>query len=192
MKACYVNHLILYPRIRKEVISSIDCCENLVVEENEITMGTKMQRLQEIIIKLLHTCLEILEKELRSYDLEEDMYSLETVLGGSYVRTLQAELKKDFNELGAKANQMLRDMGSLKVLLSLLLDSDPINFHMRLSEVKETENPYSIFKFWDDETSDLLIEIEDLNLQRIYTIEAKQKDEGDLTKAQKGMLIHTS
>lgn len=81
----------------------------------------------------------------------------------------------DFHELGFKSMQMLRDIGALKGLLNLLLESDSINFHMRLMEVKQVDSNYSIFKFSDEETSNYIKQLE--SETRIYTVRRKKTDE---------------
>jgi len=54
LKACYINQVVLYPRVRKE-IKTIDQYTNLKVEEVAVDMSPKMAKMQHIIITLLHT-----------------------------------------------------------------------------------------------------------------------------------------
>lgn len=135
-----------------------------------------MKRIQQILITLIHSSLSRLEIELKKYDLDEEIFKIETVLSGWYPGAIQAELKREYNDLGFKARQIIKDISVLKSLLNLLLDSDAINFHMRILETKEIDSPYSIFKQPDDESDKLIKEMTKTNIERIYTIEKKSKE----------------
>jgi hypothetical protein len=147
----------------------------IYIEESDIQMDKKMERIQKILITLIHSSLSRLEIELKKYDLDEEIFKIETVLSGRYSGAIQAELKKEFQDLGFKARQILKDINELKSLLNLLLDSDAINFHMKILDTREIDSPYSIFKHPDDESDKLIKEMTKTNVERIYTIEKRGK-----------------
>ncbi|CAI2377235.1 unnamed protein product [Moneuplotes crassus] len=176
MKASYVDKLILYPRIRTEVKESIEECPKSNIIEAEIEMNPRMGKLHEIIIKLLHFCIEILEKELEKFDLDEDFFTPNTILSGNYNLKLKLELKNEFFDISSKARIALRDITCLKYLLNTLLESDAISFHLKLLACKETNNPNSIFLTAYEEVEALVDQMAATNLDRIYQIKPKQVD----------------
>ena len=174
MKASYVNTLLLYPRNRLEVKESLNSDEILDVNEIDIDLSKCMKEIQQIIITLIHTCLQTLEKELRSYELSDEVFKIESVFNDTFKNSLKNELGNEFNELGDKANRALFDIRLLRYLLTSLYGNDATYFHMAVLETKETCNSYSIFKFSDQETTDLLEKLEQLSKKRMYSIEAKE------------------
>lgn len=174
MKASYTDKLVLYPRIRSEVKQDIEEGETSQIIEAEIQMNSKMQKCHEIIIQLLHFCIEIMEKELEKYQLEEEFFSPNKILAGNYTFSLRYELKNEFFDISSKAKICLRDIESCKLLITTLLESDPISFHLILSNCKDNKNPSSIFVMSYEEVETLVESLTRTNLERIYTITKKK------------------
>ena len=63
MKTLFAKHLLLFPRIRKEVKDDLDAARALRVLESTVPLSPSMERIQETLAKLLTTCLEELSRE---------------------------------------------------------------------------------------------------------------------------------
>ena len=190
MKASYVDSLLLYPRNRYEVKASLNSEENLEVSEIEISLSKLMMEIQKIIISLLHTWLQILEKELYKKELNEEVFKIESIFNDTFRTSLRNELGIEFYELGIKANQAIEDIRLLRNLLTLLYSNDATFFYMTYWGVKDSiESNYSIFKFCDQETSDLFDKLEKYSKERMYIIEPIA-EEDKKTRKVKGSVIY--
>ena len=190
MKASYVDSLLLYPRNRHEVKASLNSEENLEVNEIEISLSKLMMEIQKIIISLIHTWLQILEKELYKKELNEEVFKIESIFNDTFRTSLRNELGIEFYELGIKANQAIEDIRLLRNLLTLLYSNDATFFYMTYWGVKDSiESNYSIFKFCDQETSDLFDKLEKYSKERMYIIEPIA-EEDKKTRKVKGSVIY--
>ena len=170
MKINFVDSLVVCPRNRSDVISSLENSETFNVYEWEVFMDNSTATIHNYLIRLLKNWLDELITQTSTYDVEPELFSLSEALEPMYEITIHKVMGNKINKIGNKARQLIKDIISIKQLLFKLLTGCWVSFLSLLLEIRQSFADFTIFRFSDTETLQIIEKMEALAKERVFKI----------------------
>ena len=170
MRICLVNNLIVWPRNKSDVFKSLEASKTFHVYEWEVLMDKSTMIIHNDLIKLLKNCLDELIIQATPYNVDEELFSLSEAFEPLYEITIHKVMGNKINKIGQKARQLIKDIISIKQLLFKLLTGWCVSFLSLFLDTKRTFSEFTIFRFSDAETLQIIERMETLAKDRVFKI----------------------
>ena len=106
-----------------------------------------------------------------------DVLEASKALLNSFMSAFRGMMGKNFVYLGVKARSLLRNIQDIKKMMWLLVNQDCVVFYNYLNDLRSNDvsESFSIFKYCDEETSQLIDKLSKLSKDRIMSLKLKIK-----------------
>ncbi|KAL6941567.1 hypothetical protein ACO0RG_002701 [Hanseniaspora osmophila] len=139
LKQLKLKNPILWPRFHVQISQSLNNSESKVIEVR-VAMTENMTQIQFGIYECLKKCLDELNR--KTTDLEmNDYWTLDNVLDSNFMRSMAAILEPQWHRISFETKQLVKDVSTLRKLLSYLLTYDALDFYEIIKMILEANKP---------------------------------------------------
>lgn len=195
MKWLQVDTLIMYPRIKVAVKETLDNLPGFKIQEHSLKLSQAADKIHMLLVKLMRNVLAELTCQFKrcfAPDTAEQLGKVCTV-ENAILRSFQGKLRdiigSGFNHrIGFKIKALLNNVEDIKALIYALLNRCCVEFFIKLKLFKfraayedadrdiQPESAFSIWRFCDDVTSNIIEEMYLTARNRVYKLEVRDAE----------------
>ncbi|KAK9449553.1 uncharacterized protein V1518DRAFT_416320 [Limtongia smithiae] len=147
MKHLFLRKASLWPRFQVLVAESLEVGtatrkRRKDVIEIAVSLSPAMREIQTALLECIEACTRELRRATASLlDLDDDEWAVETALSATFQQRIMRQLDPVFHRLSGRTKQIISDIGTLRQLLSAILNADCVTFLKYLDTVMSTNMP---------------------------------------------------
>ncbi|QEU60826.1 Rad1 [Kluyveromyces lactis] len=139
MKDLLLKRILLWPRFHADISSCLNTTSNTKVIEIRVSLTDSMSKIQFGLYECLKKCIDELNR--KNPELSTEYWSFENALDSNFLRIINGVLSPKWHRISYESKQLVKDISTLKKLLSSLISYDALDFYELIQLILDANKP---------------------------------------------------